>query len=77
MLFPEKNKKPRDFGQIKDNHTRRRLQDEKKAREREILKKKLAAAVDLVGEGEDINFTKAKKRNVLKEIWEKFLDTVD
>ena len=41
------------------------------------MKKKLAAAVDLVGEGEDINFTKAKKRNVLKEIWEKFLDTVD
>ena len=25
LLFPEKNKKPRDFGQIKDNHTRRRL----------------------------------------------------
>lgn len=76
-MFPEKRAKPRDLNQIKDAHTRRRLQEEKKAREREILKKKLSAAVDLVGEGDDINFTKAKKRNILKEYWESFLDTLD
>ena len=41
------------------------------------MKKKLAAAVDLVGEGEDINFTKAKKRNILKELWDRFLNLLD
>jgi hypothetical protein len=51
--------------------------EEKKERERAILKKKLAAAVDLVGEGEEINLTKAKKRNLLKEWWQDFLNFLD
>ena len=78
LLEPEKYaNKTRDPNQIKDAHTRRRLMEEKKQREREILKKKLAAAVDLVGEGEEVNLTKAKKRNILKEYWEGFLNFLD
>lgn len=76
--MPEKfANKSRDPMQIKDAHARRRLMEEKKERERAILKKKLAAAVDLVGEGEEINLTKAKKRNLLKEWWQDFLNFLD
>ena len=57
---------------VKNPAIMKKLAEEKKKRERELLKKKLAAAVDLVGDG-DIEINQNKEKSILTELAEKIL----